>query len=193
MRSRKIHFNTRKLCDEKIPADVLIIFRRAQQEAGKPRHPLQSENQSTRDTTMNKNLTLSITLMSGFASSAFAAPVNMREGNWEIETSMKMERMPFPMPPTRMMHCFTRKDLEGSSKTRSSEGGPEKKKECEMKDITEKNTFASWKLACRDGTSGSGEAAYKGDSYSVNMKMFDKKGREMIATSVNGKRIGNCK
>ena len=131
--------------------------------------------------------------MSGFTSSAFAAPVNMREGNWEIETSMKMERMPFPMPPTKMMHCFTRKDLEDSGKTRSSDGGPGKKNDCEMKDIAEKNTSASWRLACKDGTSGSGEATYKGDSYSVNMKMFDKKGREMVTTSVNGSRIGNCK
>lgn len=134
-----------------------------------------------------------LTLMFGIASSAFAAPVNMREGNWEIETSIKMERMPFPIPPTKTMHCYTRTDLEDSSKTRSTEGGPGKKNDCEMKDITEKNTSASWKLACKDGTSGSGEANYKGDAYSVNMKMFDKKGREMMTTSVNGKRIGNCK
>lgn len=132
--------------------------------------------------------------MSGFASSAFAAPVNMREGNWEIETSMKMERMPFSMPPTKMMHCFTRSELEDSNKTQSSDGGrPGKKNDCEMKDITEKNTSTSWKLACKDGTSGSGEATYKGDSYSVNMKMFDKNGHEMVTTSVNGSRIGNCK
>lgn len=130
--------------------------------------------------------------MLGFVTSAFAH-VNMQEGNWEIETSMKMERMPFPMPPMKVTYCYTKKDMEDGSKMRSTDGGAGKKNDCEMKDLVEKKNTASWKLVCKDGTSGSAEATYKGDSYSVNMKMFDKSGREMINTSVNGSRLGDCK
>ena len=142
---------------------------------------------------MKNGLFLSMLLVFVVASSGIAAPVNMQEGNWEIETSMKIENVPFPIPPTKMTHCYTKKDLEDSSKTRPAAEGSGKKSSCDVKDVKETGSSASWKFVCKDGTSGSGEATYKGTSYSMIMKMNDKGGKGTSTTNIKARRIGDCK
>jgi hypothetical protein len=41
------------------------------------------------------------------------ADVNMQEGIWEATIEIKMEGMPFPMPPvtSKVTQCITKKDL----------------------------------------------------------------------------------
>ena len=142
---------------------------------------------------MKKVVLLCAVLLLLSAVAVFAAPVNMQEGNWEIVTNIKIEGVPFPMPPMKMTHCYTKKDLEDSSKTRPAAGGSGKKDDCEMKDLVEKGNSATWKLVCKDGTNGTGEATYQGSTYSVTQKLVGKGGDGGSTTTIKAKRLGDCK
>ena len=123
----------------------------------------------------------------------YAAPPNMQEGLWEITTTISIEGVPFSMPPMKVTHCYTKKDLEDSSKTRPAAGGSKKKSDCEVKDLKESGSAASWKIECKDGTKGTGEATYKGSTYSLTQKVVDKGGDGASTTTINAKRLGACK
>ena len=114
---------------------------------------------------MKKVLMLCAVLLVLIAVPVLAAPVNMQEGNWEIVTKINIEGVPFPMPPMKMTHCYTKKDLEDSSKTRPAAGGSGKKNDCEVKDLVETGNSATWKLVCKDGSTGTGQATYQGSTY----------------------------
>jgi hypothetical protein len=144
------------------------------------------------DPFMKKVIILSVVLMLACAASLFAAPPNMQEGNWEIVTSIKIEGVPFPMPPMKMTQCFTKKDLEDSSKTRPDAGGSGKKGDCEVKDLVETGKSATWKIVCKDGSTGTGEAAYQGSSFTTTMTMVDPSGGKST-TTMKAKRLGDCK
>ncbi len=123
----------------------------------------------------------------------FAAPVNMQEGNWEIVTNIKIEGVPFPMPPMKVTHCYTKKDIEDSKSTRPAAGGSGKKNECEAKDVVETGNSASWKLVCKDGSTGTGEATYQGSTYTITQKLVGKGGSGGSTTTIKAKRVGDCK
>jgi hypothetical protein len=82
-----------------------------------------------------KGIVLFAVLLFLVAVPVLAAPVTMQEGSWEVVTRINIEGVPFPMPPMKTTHCYTRKDLEDSSKTRPAAGGSGKKNECEVKDL----------------------------------------------------------
>lgn len=137
---------------------------------------------------MKKIALLSVLLLVFFALPLSAATPNIREGKWEIITTMTAEGMPFPMPPMKINHCYTKKDLKDTSKTRPASG----KKDCQIKDLVEKGNSASWKMVCKDGSTGTGQATYSGNSYTTVMKMKDKKGGAST-TSIKARRLGDCK
>ena len=124
------------------------------------------------------------------ASLSFAAPVNMKEGKWEIVTSINMEGVPFPMPPMKTTHCYTKKDLASNASTLPS--GSSKKNDCEIQDQKVSGNTVTWTTVCKDGSRGSGEASYKGSSYTATMKMTAKDGGAST-TTIRAKRIGDCK
>ena len=141
---------------------------------------------------MKKVLILSAVFILVSAASLFAAPVNMQEGNWEIVTSIKIDAVPFPMPPMKVNQCFTKKDLEDSSKARPATGGSGKKNDCEVKDLVETGKTATWKVVCKDGSTGNGEASYQGTTFNTTMTMVDKSGGKST-TTMKAKRTGDCK
>jgi hypothetical protein len=142
---------------------------------------------------VKKTFALCAVLLFLIAVPVLAAPVNMQAGNWEIVTRISIEGVPFPMPPMKITHCYTKKDLEDGSKTRPAAGGSGKKDDCEAKDVVERGNSASWKLVCKDGTSGTGEASYKGTEYTVTQKLVGKDGSGASTTTIKAKRIGDCK
>ncbi len=130
----------------------------------------------------------------GFVPSLSAAEVNMQEGNWETTMEMKMEGMPFPMPPvtSKVTQCITKKDLVPKT--------AKKDQKCDVKEQKITGNKVTWKMICVDknGTmEGQGEITYAGNSYqgTVKNKMIkkDKPGQAMTSTmKMNGRRLGAC-
>ncbi len=124
---------------------------------------------------------------------AFSADVNMKEGKWENSVEMKMEGLPFPMPPIKFKttQCITQKDLVPNT------AGKDQK--CEVKEQKIVGNKVTWKVTCVDmnGTSEQeGETTYSGSTYqgAVHAKTTDKQGQTTTsAMKLSGQRVGDCK
>lgn len=122
----------------------------------------------------------------------YAAEVNMQEGNWETTVEMKLEGLPFPMPPMtyKNTECLTKKDMVPNTAS--------KDQKCEVKDQKITANKVTWKIHCKDKngvTDGDGEIVYTGTSYqgSMRMKTTDKGGETMTSNiKLMGKRLGVC-
>jgi hypothetical protein len=126
------------------------------------------------------------------ATIAVAEP-NMQEGMWEIKGEIKLEGLPFPMPPIPMTftQCLTKKDMVPQKK--------EKNQDCKtIKNETAGNTV-TWVMQCKDKngvTDSTGKITYKGDSFdgTVHTVTKDTKGAKSESTmQMSGKRTGDCK
>lgn len=130
---------------------------------------------------------LSAFAMSAFFSSfAFAAP-EMREGKWEIKSTMDMPGMPYKIPPTVVTHCYTKDDVKDQKKVVTN-----KNSDCTVTDMKTTGNKVTWKMKCTGKSKGtfSGETVFGKDSYDSTMKM-QTEGHNMT-TKVKAKRIGNC-
>lgn len=138
---------------------------------------------------MKRVVLLSVALLLVSAASLFGAAPRMQEGKWEIVTSINLEGMPFSMPPMTVNQCFTKKDVEDGSKTRPSvsQAG-----DCELKGLKQTATSASWKVVCKDGSTGTGQATYRGASYTATMTMAGKDTGKST-TTIKARRVGDCK
>ncbi len=140
--------------------------------------------------------TVVFVLAAGFlltASPLFAAPPLMQDGKWEISVKMEMPGLPFSMPPTTITQCITKDDVKDPKK---DDPPPDKKNDCEVKDMKIQGNKADWTMQCKDGSRGSGEMVYQHNAYSGVMKMetADKKqGKSTIVQHISGRRIGDCK
>ena len=113
----------------------------------------------------------------------------MREGMWEITSTMEMPGMPMRMPPTTIKHCYTKKDVKAEKKAISRD------KNCTVTDFKRSGNKVTWKMKCTGKHAGvfSGETVFSGDSYESNMNMQSAAGQGGSMTmKVKGKRIGNC-
>lgn len=115
----------------------------------------------------------------------FAADT-MRDGYWELVSTMEMPGMPMKMPPTTVKHCFTQEDVKDQKKTISTD------KNCSVTDLNQSGNKVTWKMKCTGKNAGtfSGETVYKGDVYDSTMKM-QSEGHTMNM-KINARRIGNC-
>jgi hypothetical protein len=117
----------------------------------------------------------------------------MQEGMWEIKGEIKLEGLPFPMPPVPMAYtqCLTKKDMVPQKK--------EKNQDCKtIKSETVGNTV-TWVMQCKDKnsvTDSTGKITYKGNSFdgTVHTVTKDTKGAKTESTmQMSGKRTGDCK
>jgi hypothetical protein len=118
---------------------------------------------------------------------AALAAGGMRDGLWELTTTMDMPGMPMQIPPQVMQHCYSKDDVKDQKKVISRD------KDCAIKEFKTSGSKVSWKMTCtgeREGTF-SGETVFSGDSYVSNMKM--NADGQNVNMKVLGKRIGNCK
>ena len=135
-----------------------------------------------------------VALAYGFAllllpATLFAAGPAMKEGLWEITTTMDMPGMPFKMPPTTVSHCYSKEDV--ASKERVV---PKQKDDCKMTDFRQSGNRVTWKVACRGkhASKGEGEMVFRGaTAYEGSMKL-DSDGMVMT-TNYKAKRVGDCK
>jgi hypothetical protein len=127
-----------------------------------------------------------------FASVGFAEP-SFSEGMWEIKAEVKLEGMPFPMPPMPVNYsqCITKKDMVPQKQ--------EKNKEC--KKINEKieGDTVSWVMSCEDKkgavTESTGSATYAGTTFEAKIHNVttNKKGNKSESNmTMKGRRTGDC-
>ncbi|RPJ18053.1 MAG: DUF3617 domain-containing protein [Desulfobacteraceae bacterium] len=144
---------------------------------------------------MNKILSLSILIIMLFliwASFAAAAP-DMKEGQWEVTISSKMDMqgMSMAMPPVTYKQCLTKTDFVPNKK--------EPGQECEKMSVNVSGNTVTWSIKCKSKEgimTGSGKITYKGNTYDgvMNMAFPNQGGGEGKMTSnMSGKWIGNCK
>jgi hypothetical protein len=140
---------------------------------------------------INLAMVVALSLMS--AGAAFA-DVNMQEGLWEISGEMKIEGLPFPMPPVPMKfnQCLTKKDMVPVKK--------EKNQECKTSSTKIEGSTVSWTVQCKDKsgvvTDSNGSATYKGNMFdsTAHTVTTDAKGaKSQSSMKMSGKRTGDCK
>jgi hypothetical protein len=115
----------------------------------------------------------------------FAAD-SMRDGYWELVTTMEMPGMPMKMAPTKIKHCYTKEDVKDQKKTISTD------KNCTVTDLKQSGNKVTWSMKCTGKNAGvfSGETVYKGDAYDSTMKMQTQ--GQTMNMKVNAKRLGVC-
>jgi hypothetical protein len=111
---------------------------------------------------------------------------SMREGYWELVTTMEIPGMPMKMPPTKMNHCYTKEDVKDQRKSISTD------KNCTVTDLKQSGNKVTWKMTCTGKNAGvfTGETVYQKDAYDSAMKM-QAQGQAMHM-KVKAKRLGNC-
>jgi hypothetical protein len=117
------------------------------------------------------------------------AAEGIREGQWEITSTMEVPGMPMAMPPTTVKHCYTKEDVKDQKKMISRE------KDCTVTDFKHSGNKVTWKMKCTGKHAGvfSGETVFSGDSYESLMHMQSDAGDSgSMSIKVKGKRIGNC-
>lgn len=130
---------------------------------------------------------IAITVLATFVlpTSIFAADT-MREGYWELTTTTEMPGMPMKIPPTKMMHCYTKEDVKDQKKAITTD------KNCTVTDFKQSGNKVTWKMKCTGQSSGvfSGETVYKSDSYDSTMKMQTQ--GQTMNIKIKARRVGNC-
>jgi len=132
-----------------------------------------------------KKIVIAILFALALAATSVAADT-MRDGYWELITTMEMPGMPMQIPPTTIKHCYTKEDVKDQKKTISTD------KNCTVTDLKQSGNKVTWKMKCTGKNAGvfSGETVYKGDAYDSTMKM-ESQGQTMNM-KVKAKRLGDC-
>ena len=122
---------------------------------------------------------------------AYGAAPNMREGEWEITMKMEVPGMPMAMPPQLMQQCVTKKDLADQHKP--VPGAQARDSRCKTTDHKMQGNTATWKMACEDGTTGSGTATYSNTSYTSTITMMQGGQPPAMTMHQSGRHLGSCK
>jgi len=125
---------------------------------------------------------ISLFLLSG---NAIAQGPNIKEGLWEITTTIEEPGMPAEMFRQTYKHCLTKKDYIPYKE--------EPDKECKVTKFDVRGNTVTWTIKCKDedGTSvGTGRVTYKGDTFEGLIKFKDPEGEMNV--NMKGKWIGKC-
>jgi hypothetical protein len=111
--------------------------------------------------------------------------LNMKEGLWEITTSVSIPGMPADMmKPQTFSTCLTRKESVPKGRNET---------DCTVKDVKTEGNTVSWTIVCKEATS-KGRITYAGDTYEgVTESTVKQDGKDMtIKTTMKGKYVGPC-
>jgi len=128
-------------------------------------------------------------LVLAFAATSAQAGSGMKDGLWEIATTIEMPGLPFQPPPVTMNHCYTKEDVQDQKKV-----VPEPEGDCKVTSLKTTGSKVTWQIVCtgKNAAKGEGEITFKGDSaYEGAMKM-DTEGMTMTSR-YSAKRLGPCK
>jgi hypothetical protein len=151
-------------------------------------HDVQNYREGIR---MKKDTAIFLVLLTSFACATMAL-AEMKEGLWEIKTTMEMQGMPVKMPPTTTRTCVSKNDMVPKP---SAQRGQEQ--ECKVKEQRITGDTVTYAMECT-GKGGmtteiAGEVTYKGDAMEGTSTMKVKGPASMeMSTKVSGKYIGPC-
>ena len=138
---------------------------------------------------MKAVLLVATTAVLSFATSAPAQ--EMPGGLWEIKTKMDMPGLPPEMAAKMGSHTTTYCVKPGERKWSEQRNPNDREKHCEQTDMKVDGNKVSWKMACKDGTTGEGTVTHNGkDTYKMDMAMNSPRGNMKIQTE--GKRIAEA-
>lgn len=122
---------------------------------------------------------------------AFANAEKMKPGQWEIETSMKMQGM--QLPGAKFTHCYTAKDIAAGKQYNTDEEG-----KCAISNMKASGGHVSYDMACTiEGgkMTGSIKGTMSATAYSFDqkMRMTPDHGMGEMHSIIKGRRLGDCK
>lgn len=122
---------------------------------------------------------------------ATGAPAQeMPGGLWEIKTKMDIPGMPPELAGKLGNHTITHCIKPGERKWSEQRNPNEREKQCEQTDTKVDGNKVSWKMACKDGTTGEGTVTHNGkDSYKMDMAMNSPHGNMKMQSE--GKKIAD--
>lgn len=126
-------------------------------------------------------LTIAIFLLSN---TTFASQINIKEGQWEITTTMEIAGMPHKMPGMTFTECLTNNDI-------IPQGTPEDG--CTITDQHIDGNTAYYAMACdRDGETTTSNGSFTYDNDKMSGKMDITHAEMHMSTTYSGKWIGPC-
>jgi len=133
--------------------------------------------------------TATLSLLTLFAVTACSSEPNMKDGLWEMTSTMEMEGMKGMaggMPPMTYRECLTKESMVPTQKRRNQD--------CKVLEQDISGDTVTWKMRCT--TNGvvsemNGSSTYSGDTMKGTMQMTS--GSMKMASHVTGKRLGPCK
>jgi hypothetical protein len=120
---------------------------------------------------------------------AGSAP-DMKEGKWEISTTVEMEGMPVETEPMKDTQCLTKKNFLPAA---------DMGKECKTTAMKIEGNTVKWTMKCNEqagSMESTGTITYKGDKLEGTIKTTIKDpeaGKMTMVQRMSGKRIGDCK
>ena len=140
---------------------------------------------------MKKTIAIALTILFSFACATMAL-AEIKEGLWEMKTTIEMKGMPTQIPPTTTRTCISKSNMVPKPPAQGKQ-----EQDCKMKDQKISGDTITYAMECtgRGGTTTeiSGSMTYTGDSMegTTNMKVSGPASMEM-STKITGKYIGQC-
>ncbi len=118
---------------------------------------------------------------------------NVQPGSWQTTVTMEMPGMPAGIPPRTSTHCLKAdqvKDNYSFADAMQSHG----KDKCKVEDLKLDGGKLTYRFTCEDGTNGSTELVFGGDSYEGTTKAtVAGHGQPMtMIQHLKAKRVGDC-
>ena len=134
--------------------------------------------------------TILIATAVAFAFSISALAQDMPGGLWEIKMKMDMPGMPAEMAAKMGAQTITHCVKPGERKWSEQRSPNDRDRQCEQTDMKVNGNKVSWKMKCKDGTTGEGTVTHNGrDAYKMDMAMNSPRGNMKMQTE--GKRIAD--
>jgi len=122
-----------------------------------------------------------LVLLAAFAPAALAAPPPTEPGvYWEQTVEMQMKG--FSMPPQTMKVCMPKGTWDRPPEPGDGDDN------CRMTDVRKSGSRFTWKVKCKDGTTGSGDMRFGGDRFEGTTTMNT--GGQTVHMSMKGRRLG---
>ena len=115
--------------------------------------------------------------------------LNLKEGRYEITSTVKMSGMPMQPPPTTITECVTQQDPVPNQQADSGN--------CRITDMKTTGNTVTWEMECdQQGQEmkSRGQMVYQGDRFegTIDTQMGPQAGNMKMTTTIKGQRIGDC-
>ena len=132
-------------------------------------------------------------LIAATAAVSFTNAVSAQEmpgGLWETKTKIDMPGLPPEMAAKMGSNTSTYCVKPGERKWNEQRNPNDRERQCEQTDMKVSGNKSSWKMKCKDGTTGEGSVTHNGkDSYKMDMAMNSPRGNMKL--QIEGRRIAD--